>query len=69
MPKVLITTREVTQRECPWLDANIPPGTPVWSYDGHTYGCITPEGIAVTAKQAETPFFELPQDAVRETAG
>jgi hypothetical protein len=63
MSKVLVTTRVVSVNECPWLDADIPAGTPVWTYEGHTYGVVTPSGIAVTAKAAETPFFELPMDA------
>ena len=66
MPKVLITTRPVTQQE--WLDADIPAHTPVWSYEGHTYGCIQASGRAVTMKAAETPFFELPLNALKETA-
>lgn len=69
MSKVLITTREVTQEECPWLDADIPAGTTLWSYSGHTYGCVSSGGVAVVAKAAEVPFFELPADALRDTAG
>ena len=69
MPTVLVTTRLVTQLECPWLDADIPAGTTVWSFDGHDYGCITPYGVAVTAKAAETPFFELPANAVKDGNG
>lgn len=69
MTKVLITTRDITQLECPWLDKDIPKGTPVWSYEGAAYGVVSPGGVAVTAKVAETPFFELPLDAVKETCG
>ena len=69
MPKVLVTTRAISRQECPWLDADIPAGTSLWTYDNHTYGCITPGGVAVSARAAETPFFEVPKDAVMETAG
>ena len=33
MSKVLVTTRAITQKERPWLDAEVPAST-VWSYDG-----------------------------------
>ena len=69
MSKVLVTTRDITQKECPWLDQDIPAGTPVWSYGGYTYGCVSSSGVAVIAKAAEAPFFELPVDAVEETCG
>ena len=65
MTKVLTLTRPVTQLECPWLDADLATGTQVWSYHGFDYGCIGPTGIAVTMKAAETPFFEVPLDAVK----
>jgi hypothetical protein len=63
--KALTLTRTVTQQECPWLDEDLPAGTQVWEYHGCAYGCISPSGIAVVAKKAEAPFFEIPQDAVR----
>ena len=65
MSKILILTRDVTQMECPWLDRGLKAGETVWSYHGCTYGCVTPSGIAVSAKAAETPFFEVPADAVK----
>ncbi len=64
MSKVLILKRDVPQSECPWLDADLKKGTTVWSYEGYTYGVVTPSGVAVTAKAAETPFFEVPADSV-----
>jgi len=64
MSKVLTLKRTVTQKECPWLDADLPAGAQVWSYEGCTYGCTSPSGVAVSAKAAEAPFFELPKDAV-----
>lgn len=68
MAKVIITTRPITISECPWLDADIPEGTTLWTYDDHAYGCISPNGRAVSAKAAETPFFEIPQDSFKETS-
>lgn len=64
MSKILHLTRDVTISECPWLDQDLPKGTQVWTYDGHTYGCVSSKGRAVTAKAAETPFFEVPVDAL-----
>lgn len=66
MPKVLVLKRDVTQKECPWLDADLLKGTAVWSYHGATYGVVSAVGRAVTAKAAESPFFELPVDALEE---
>lgn len=65
MAKVIVTSRVITQMECPWLDVDIPAGTQLWTYDGHSYGCVSPGGVAVTAKAAETPFFEIPKDAIK----
>lgn len=65
MSRVLVLVRDVTQEEAPWLDRDLKAGETVWSYSGHTYGVISPQGIAVTAKVAETPFFEIPLDAVK----
>ena len=62
--QILVLNRDVTQHECPWLDADLPKGTAVWMYEGATYGCVRPDGLAVTAKAAETPFFEIPRNAV-----
>jgi hypothetical protein len=64
MSKVLVLNRDVTQQECPWLDRDLKTGEQVWTYEMFTYGCIQPSGVAVTFKVAETPFFEVPRDAV-----
>jgi hypothetical protein len=55
--------RDVTKAECPWLDADLPAGMIVHPYTGCTYGCIG-TGIAVSKERGETPFFEVPRDAV-----
>jgi hypothetical protein len=65
MSKVLVLIRDVPQTECPWLDRDLKAGETVWSYTGPTYGVVSPDGTPVTAKAAETPFFELPADSVR----
>jgi len=38
-------------------------GTIVYKFDGCTYGCIG-DGMAVTLKAGEYPFFELPLDSI-----
>lgn len=60
----LSLTRDVLKSECPWLERDMKKGEFVFTYDGCTYGCIG-AGIACTAKPGETPFFELPADALR----
>jgi hypothetical protein len=65
MPKLLTRVRNVSQRECPWLGQDMKAGEHVWSYTGHTYSAVSPTGTPVTAKAAETPFFELLTDALR----
>ena len=62
----LVTVRRITRQECPWLDADIDEGTRVFAYWGNTYGCISDTGIAVTMKRGETPFMEVPKDAVQK---
>ena len=61
----MIVTRNITTKECPWLDKDLDEGTTVFEYHGHTYGCITEPGIAVSFKPNDGPFFEIPMDAVR----
>ena len=56
--------RTLTQTECPWLDAELPKGTEVFTYKGHTYGAISHTGHAVSPVEGGTPFFEVPKDAL-----
>ena len=58
-------TREVTRTECHWLTEDIPAGEIFWTFDGETYGCISPTGIAVSRELDEYPFFEIPRTAIR----
>ena len=64
-PKKLRMTRNVTQAECKWLDRDLKEGEVVFEYDGHTYGCVTPTGVAVTMQRNKLPFFEVPGDSVK----
>lgn len=64
--KKLKINREVTQDECPWMEEPLEAGTVVFEYLGYTYGCISPNGMAVTFASGETPFFEIPMDALTE---
>jgi hypothetical protein len=57
-------TRNVTKKECVWLDRTFKKGEIVYEYFGCTYGCISWKGRAFTKEENETPFFELPNDAV-----
>jgi hypothetical protein len=56
--------RDVTIKECPWLERDMKRGYQVWRYFGFTYGCVSPNGIAVTHDKDETPFFELPLGSI-----
>jgi len=56
--------RDVTTKECHWLDEDVKQGTLVYEFCGHTYGCIA-SGIAVTlSPDGDNPFFELPHDSL-----
>ena len=61
--KSFILGRDVTKKECPWLERTIRFGEVVHEYTGHTYGCVG-AGIACSF-DGETPFFELPRDALQ----
>ena len=56
-------TRDVSKKECPWLDNDLKRGSTVYTYDGCTYGVISPSGMAVSF-DGNTPFFEIPLDSV-----
>ena len=58
--------RKVTQDECSWLDEDFEIGQIVFEYFGCTYGCISSSGLPVTFAPDETPFFEIPADALTE---
>lgn len=58
--------RDVKKEECPWLDRDFSEGEVVFLYNGHTYGCISFKGLPFSEVYDQTPFFELPKDAVKQ---
>lgn len=65
MSQVFRITKRVDKSVQPWMDDNdaLEVGDVVYSYNGHTYGCIG-DGIAVTREADVTPFMEVPRDSV-----
>ena len=60
--------RDVTKKECPWLDEDLKGGTVVYKFYGATYGCIGPGGVAVTFhSDGDIPFFEVPYNALTKS--
>lgn len=62
-----VLTRDVRISECPWLSFPMRKGATVYAYYGYTYGCITHGGVAVSLVEGETPFFQLPREALAES--
>jgi hypothetical protein len=58
-----IITRDLSSDECPWLMAPLKAGDIVWTYYGPTYGCMSPNGTAMSKELDKTPAFEVPNDA------
>lgn len=56
--------RDVNQKECHWLDRDFKKGEIVYEYPLYTYGCVSNEGLACSEKDSESPFFELPKNAL-----
>ena len=66
MPHKFILIRDVTRKECPWLEKDFHVDEEVYEFIGHTYGCISRNGIPCTENSAgDHPFFELPKDAIK----
>lgn len=65
MERAFRITRRIDRSEQPWMDDDdvIEKGEVVYSYGGMTYGCIG-KGNAVTRTRGQTPFFEVPRDAL-----
>lgn len=60
-------TRTVTGVECPWLSKPFTKGETVYEYRGCTYGCINwQDGLAVSREPGQTPFHQIPRDAIRD---
>jgi len=62
----MVTTRDVSVEECPWLPEGIRGGTVLDCYSGATYGCISNRGRAMSEPGVEHPFFEVPRDALAD---
>jgi hypothetical protein len=60
---------QVDQQVQPWMgeDEVVKIGEVVYLFSGCTYGCIG-AGVAVTRQPDQTPFFEVPRDALEEVA-
>ena len=56
--------RDVTVQEVSSLDQDLKKGREVFKYHGYTYGCISENGVAVSDKPGEGPFYEIPANAV-----
>lgn len=66
MPQEYILIRDVTRKECPWLERNFIKGEIVYECLKHTYGCVTDKGIACTeSSSGDYPFFELPKNSIK----
>lgn len=60
-------TRDVTPEECRWLRETVRAGEILYVYPGFTYGVIG-SGMPLTREPGETPFFEVPRDAIGPVA-
>ena len=51
----------------PWMEEGevVKIGEVVYAFSGCTYGCIG-AGVAVTRQPDQTPFFEVPRDALED---
>lgn len=56
--------RDVTNKECSWLAKDLKKDHVVYEYPGYTYNCIGKNGVAVSDKPEEPPFYEVPINAV-----
>ena len=64
---VVELTRDISSKECHWLEREFQQGQRFRVFSGHTYGTISKAGVAVqdAASERDGPFFELPADALR----
>ena len=66
MSRALEITCDITKAEQPWMDADeiVKAGEVVYEFHDYTYGYIG-NNIAVSRERGQTPFFEVPRDAVK----
>lgn len=59
-------TKTIDKSVQPWMDPTevYKKGTIVYHYYGVTYGCIGPNGVAVSLQPDTNPFFEVPRAAL-----
>lgn len=57
-------TRDVTRFECPWLQRDYEKGETLRESTEFHYGCISPSGISCMELKENSPFFEIPKDAL-----
>lgn len=55
--------RDLTPEKHHWISETILAGTKVERFEGCTYGCVSPAGVAVIL-QGKDYFIEVPIDAV-----
>lgn len=58
--------RQLTKEERAGADDKVQPGNIVYLFKGCTYGCISHNGMAVSHKPDDGPFFEMPCDTLEE---
>ena len=56
----LIIRNTLLKKDYGYLPFDFKKGDIVYRYNGCTYGCISPLGIAITLKEGKTPFYEIP---------
>ena len=64
-PIIYIAVRDVEIEECHWLHKPVKKGEILYGYSGPTYGCIGAGSVVTRDQQGNTPFFELPSDAIK----
>jgi len=66
MPRKLIVKREVTRKECDWLDRDYHEGEVVYEFEGYTYGVVSGSGIPITTtEKQDSEFVELPLNSIK----
>ena len=66
--RVYVLKKRVDHYDAPWFDRSqvFEKGDMVYEYTGATYGCVSDNGVAVTRVPDQTPFIEIPEDALEE---
>ena len=55
--------RDVTMKECYWIDKDYSKGTSLTLFTGPTFGCVSSYGKAVLLEENDF-FLEIPCDAI-----